>query len=367
MAQVVNPIYDTVFKYLMQDEKVAKVLIGNILKTKVVSIQMNNNEYSAMLPDGKKIFKLDFSATILDKSGKHQLVHIEVQKALEEGEIMRFRSYLGAIYMDQTKKYQESIKNPKTNEETIVEHPLPIHSIYILGHELGDGLDKSVMHGENIFRDEEGNIIQIPANNDYINGLTHTITFVIAPLTKKNVKTHLDRLLTIFSDTAPNSQFIELDEYYDDSDDYRTIMRVLQKASADKQLRGDLDLEQYAWNNQIKMERRISEMGIKLSQMDEQLSQKLAQLSQKEALLTQQEAQLTQKDAQLSQQEAQLTQKDAQLSQQEAQLSQQEVQLSQQKAQLTAAIKALSTTNSVAQIAQIMNISQQQVEEILKS
>ena len=43
MAHVVNPIYDTVFKYIMQDEKVAKVLIGNILKTKVVSIQMNNN------------------------------------------------------------------------------------------------------------------------------------------------------------------------------------------------------------------------------------------------------------------------------------------------------------------------------------
>ena len=352
MAQVVNPIYDTVFKYLMQDEKVAKVLIGNILKTKVVSIQMNNNEYSALLPDGKKIFKLDFSATILDKSGKHQLVHIEVQKALEEGEIMRFRAYLGAIYMDQTKKYQETIKNSQNNAETIVEHPLPIHSIYILGHELGNGLQQSVMHGENIFKDQEGNIIQIPDNNDYINGLTHTVTFVIAPLTKQNVKTHLDRLLTIFSDTAPNSQLIELDEYYDDSDDYRTIMRVLQKASADKQLRGDLDLEQYAWNNQIKMERRAEELQGRIDKMGAQLSQKDAQLSQQEA--------------QHSQQKDQLSQKDAQLSQKDAQLSQQEAQLSQQKDQLSAAIKALSVTSTAAQIAQILNISQQQVEEILK-
>ena len=316
MAQVVNPIYDTVFKYLMQDEKVAKVLIGNILKTKVVSIQMNNNEYSALLPDGKKVFKLDFSATILDKSGKHQLVHIEVQKALEEGEIMRFRAYLGAIYMDETKKYQETVKNPKTKTETIVEHPLPIHSIYILGHELGDGLQHSVMLGENVFKDQDGNIIKIPTNNDYINGLTHTVTFVIAPLTKKNVKTHLDKLLTIFSDTEPNSKVIELDEYYDDSEDYRTIMRVLQKASADKQLRGDLDLEQYAWNNQLKMERRAQELQGRIDEMG-------------------------------------------------AQLSQQEAQLSQQKAQLTAAIKALSATSSAAQIAQILNIGQEQVEEIL--
>ena len=310
MAHVVNPIYDTVFKYIMQDEKVAKVLIGNILKTKVVSIQMNNNEYAAMLPDGKKVFKLDFSATILDKENKQQLVHIEVQKALEEGEIMRFRHYLGAIYMDSTKKYQEIIKNPKTKEEITVEHPLPIHTIYILGHELGSGLNNSVMHGENIFKDQDGNVIQIPENNDYINGLTHTVTFVIAPLTKKNVKTHLDRLLSIFSDCEPNKEEIEIDEYFDDSDDYRTLMKALQKASVDKQLRGNLELEQYEWAKQTKLMKNNAELR-----------------------------------AQLSQQQEQLFQKDAQLS---------------------AAIKALSATNSAGQIAQILNVSKQQVEMILK-
>ena len=310
MAHVVNPIYDTVFKYIMQDEKVAKVLIGNILKTKVVSIQMNNNEYAAMLPDGKKVFKLDFSATILDKLGKQQLVHIEVQKALEEGEIMRFRHYLGAIYMDATKKYQETITNPKTNEKITVEHPLPIHTIYILGHELGSGLSNSVMHGENIFKDQDGNVIQIPENNDYINGLTHTVTFVIAPLTKKNVKTHLDRLLSIFSDCEPNKEEIEIDEYFDDSDDYRTLMKALQKASVDKQLRGNLELEQYEWAKQTKLMKNNAELR-----------------------------------AQLSQQQEQLIQKDAQLS---------------------AAIKALSATNSAEQIAKILDVSKQQVEMILK-
>jgi hypothetical protein len=336
----------------MQDEKVAKVLIGNILKTKVVSIQMNNNEYAAMLPDGKKVFKLDFSATILDKEDKHQLVHIEVQKALEEGEIMRFRHYLGAIYMDATKKYQETISNPKTDEKIIVEHPLPIHTIYILGHELGSGLNNSVMHGENIFKDQDGNVIQIPENNDYINGLTHTVTFVIAPLTKKNVKTHLDRLLSIFGDCEPNKQEIEIDEYFDDSDDYRTLMKALQKASVDKQLRGNLELEQYEWAKQTKLIKRNLELQGMVDEKEKQLSQKDAQLSQK--------------DAQLSQKDAQLSQKDAQLSQKEAQLSQQQAQLSQQQVQLSAAIKALSATNSTEQIARILNVNKQQVEMILK-
>ncbi|MBR4266555.1 MAG: hypothetical protein IKQ46_10930, partial [Bacteroidales bacterium] len=169
--------------------------------------------------------------------------------------------------------------------------------------ELGSGLNKSVMHGENIFKDQDGNIIQIPPDNDYLNGLTHTVSFVIAPLTKKNVKTHLDRLLSIFSDCEPNKEEIEIDEYFDDSDDYRTLMKALQKASVDKQLRGNLELEQYEWAKQTKLMKSNAEL-------QEQLSQKNAQLS--------------------------------------------------------AAIKALSATNSAEQIAQILNVDKQQVDEILK-
>ncbi len=31
MVKVYNPIYDTVFKYLMEDDRAAKVLLGSIL------------------------------------------------------------------------------------------------------------------------------------------------------------------------------------------------------------------------------------------------------------------------------------------------------------------------------------------------
>ena len=49
-----------------------------------------------------------------------------------------------------------------------------------------------------------------------------------------------------------------------------------------------------------------------------------------------------------------------------AQLSQQQEQLIQKDAQLSAAIKALSATNSAEQIAKILDVSKQQVEMILK-
>ena len=34
MVKVFTPIYDTVFKYLMEDDKTAKVLLGSILDKK---------------------------------------------------------------------------------------------------------------------------------------------------------------------------------------------------------------------------------------------------------------------------------------------------------------------------------------------
>ncbi|MCQ2974070.1 MAG: hypothetical protein MJ211_04595 [Bacteroidales bacterium] len=286
MARVVNPIYDTVFKYIMQDPRVAKVLIGNILNTKIEDISMNNNEYSAILPDGKHVFKLDFTATILDNNNKKQLIHIEVQKALESGEIMRFREYLGALYMDKTKCDKEIVQTYKGRTKEI-EHPYPIHSIYILGHELGDGLKYSVMKGENIFFDQQGNVINVPENNDYIKGLTHKITFVIAPLTKNNVKTHLDRLLTIFCECNPNNpqHEIEIDEYFDDSEDYKILIQALQKASGDKQLQGNLNLEQHAWKNFINLENEnkdlkeiVNEQHSKLVEQENKLIEKENQI-----------------------------------------------------------------------------------------
>jgi len=139
-------------------------------------------------------------------------------------------------------------------------------------------------------------------------------------------------LLSIFSDCEPNKEEIEIDEYFDDSDDYRTLMKALQKASVDKQLRGNLELEQYEWAKQTKLMKNNVELR----------------------------EQLLQKDAQLLQKDAQLTQKDAQLTQQQEQLLQRDVQLS-------AAIKALSATNSAEQISKILNVSKHQVEEILKA
>ncbi|MDY4175465.1 MAG: hypothetical protein SOY07_09280, partial [Bacteroidales bacterium] len=45
MVQILNPIYDTSFKYLMSDEKVARILLSALLKRNVTSLALASQEY----------------------------------------------------------------------------------------------------------------------------------------------------------------------------------------------------------------------------------------------------------------------------------------------------------------------------------
>ena len=38
---VANPIYDSVFKFLMEDERIAKTVLAALLKKEVVSVEMS--------------------------------------------------------------------------------------------------------------------------------------------------------------------------------------------------------------------------------------------------------------------------------------------------------------------------------------
>ena len=43
---IANPIYDSVFKFLMEDERAAKVLLSALLKQEVRDLKMRRNEYT---------------------------------------------------------------------------------------------------------------------------------------------------------------------------------------------------------------------------------------------------------------------------------------------------------------------------------
>jgi hypothetical protein len=45
MIYVANPLYDAVFKYMMEDERIAKTLLSALLQKTVIAVEMRRHEY----------------------------------------------------------------------------------------------------------------------------------------------------------------------------------------------------------------------------------------------------------------------------------------------------------------------------------
>ena len=117
---IANPIYDVVFKRLMENRKVAKFFIETLIGQTVESIEVKPQEFTYVDKlAGVALFRLDFIATVKTESGEYKKVLIEIQKAKNEVDLMRFRKYVAEQYG----------KEDTINNEQMV---LPITTIYIL-------------------------------------------------------------------------------------------------------------------------------------------------------------------------------------------------------------------------------------------
>jgi len=125
--KVANPIYDVVFKYLLEDNKIAKLLISSLLGVEIRELSLRPQEFSTNLSKQTlTVYRVDFKAEIVLSSGETKIVLIEIQKAKFTTDIMRFRKYLGEQYALKTNSVQ--------TEKKII--PLPIITIYFLGYGL---------------------------------------------------------------------------------------------------------------------------------------------------------------------------------------------------------------------------------------
>ena len=77
---VANPIYDSVFKFLMEDERIAKTVLTALLKKEVVSVEMRRHEHPNITRDNISMFRIDFAARVRAEEGSVRLILIELQK-----------------------------------------------------------------------------------------------------------------------------------------------------------------------------------------------------------------------------------------------------------------------------------------------
>ncbi|MCK6695280.1 MAG: hypothetical protein L6Q97_24660, partial [Thermoanaerobaculia bacterium] len=236
MVQIANPIYDVVFKYLMNDEKVAKLLLSAIIGREVVSLEFRPTEHHFPVGEMLMVLRMDFSARILDEHGNQELIILELQKAKLATDIMRFRRYLGEQY---------------GNKENVVREPaaeypyrkaLPILSIYFLGHTL-DHVKAPVVRVNRRYIDAATGE-QIHEKEEFIESLTHDSIIIQIPYLKGRRRTELEQLLTLFdqSATADDPHFLQVNEE-DLPERYRPLLRRLQKAVADPVVRQTMEAE----------------------------------------------------------------------------------------------------------------------------
>ncbi len=293
MIQIANPIYDSVFKYMMQNRKVCMILLGALLNVEIVEVDLIHNELVRANLKGFGILRLDFLAKVKKNDGSFEMVSIEVQKAEKVTEIVRFRRYLSRLYDTEAYETKTIKKKNRKNEEVeeIVETPIHIIAIYFLGHPLEDVTEPVIYYSPKA-TDVLGEPIEKAELNPFFKYLSHNSIVVQIPYLRKNARTKVEEILEIFdqSNIMPNNEhYLMLNDLNNKSDGYNTIVKQLAKAVADREIKMAMEIEdEYASDieDRVELEEIVEEQKEKLEEQKKQLSQKDEQLSQKDEQLS---------------------------------------------------------------------------------
>ena len=315
---VANPIYDSVFKFLMEDERIAKTVLSALLKKDVVSVEMRRHEHPNITRDKISMFRIDFAARVREDNGDVRLILIELQKTWLDTETLRFRRYLAAQY-----NAEENIMKDGDNKGFAV----PMVAVYLLGHRIGD-IDKAVVYASHETLDYDGQVVENGKKDPFISSLIHDSIIVQIPLLHGKINNKLDKVLSVFDQSyrdASNQQLLCLDpKAYEGDNDMMYILRRLSMAAMSAEVRQEMNDE------------------------DEFYS-----------LLEARETQLMKQNQIISDQKAQISDQKAQISDQKAQISDQKARI---KAMAQAMVKAGMTMDAIAKT---INCSVQEVEQLM--
>jgi hypothetical protein len=276
---IANPIYDVVFKYLLEDLEIAKELLSTILGVKVLNVTVKSQEELVVTDVGEiRIFRVDFKAVIEQENGEQKKVLIELQKAKQSYDLLRFRKYLGKNYIE-----AETRKNKKGKD---VGYAIEIITIYFLGFELAY-VPIPVLNVKRNYIDAITGT-QLNVNEEFINMLTHESYTIQIPRLKLKQQSEMEQVLEIFSQAYVTEDAHRVDFKGQQVNPLvQKIVRRLKKAAASEKLREEMDAED-----------AIDRI---LGKKDEIIEEKDAIIKQKESLLEEKDSLLEEKDSLLEQ------------------------------------------------------------------
>jgi hypothetical protein len=248
---IANPLYDVVFRYMMEDNKVAKLFLSAIIGEEIEELIFKPTEYSRKIEDKDiTVTRMDFSTKIRLENGDYRLILIELQKSKYFFQIMRFRRYLGKQYQNPENFYTVAEREEK--------YGLPIYPIYILG----EAFTEEKIPVIQVRRDyiDAATQEKILEKYPFIEALTHDATVIQIPYLKENRWTVLEQFLEIFDQTKKSDEtghFLEINEE-DYPERYHEIIRRLRKAIANPQIESDMDFEDDVFEAFNKQENKLA-------------------------------------------------------------------------------------------------------------
>ena len=271
---IANPIYDVVFKRMMENDKVARFFIGTLLEQTIENVEVKPQEftYTDELA-GLSVFRLDFIATIKTETGEYKKVLIEIQKAKNEIDVMRFRNYLAEHY-----KKEDTI-----NDEKVA---LPITTIYILGFKLPE-IHTSCIKVERKYKDLINKII-LEVKSNFVEKLTHDSYVVQVERITDRYSTKLDKLLSVFEQTnfVDDKKIIKEFNHTADIEEVKIMTDILHYSGTDPKEKKMIEIEQEAWRTVNAMfEDKEKKYKKELNEKDQELNEKNHELNEKNQII----------------------------------------------------------------------------------
>ena len=235
---IANPGYNVVFKYLFDDEKVARLMLSALLGKEVLGLQARPSDAHLvpLRPDGAQllVLRMDFLATVRLGSGGHQPVLIELRKARSAQEVQRFRRYLGSSYASPENVYLDQDGKKRA---------LPIATIYFLREGL-DCLDVPVFNINQHFLDAATGK-EARSTDPFVEATIHNAIVVQSNRLKYRRRNELERLLGVFDqDQAAQGDPHLLDILEEDVPEGQwEVMRRLMRAGAEQEVLNGMAME----------------------------------------------------------------------------------------------------------------------------
>ena len=350
---VANPIYDSVFKFLMDDERIAKTVLSALLKKEVLSVEMRKHEHPNITRDKLSMFRIDFAARVRENDGSTQLILIELQKTWLDTETLRFRRYLAAQY-----NAEENIQKQGENKG----YALPMVAVYLLGHRVGD-IDKPVVYVGHKALDYDGKEVKNGEKDPFISSLIHDSIIVQIPLLHGKINNRLDKVLSVFDQsqrTEESQQIINLEEnLYKDDPEMMQIIHRLSLATMSAEVRQEM-------NDEDEFFAVIEARDTQVMKQKKIISEQQDMITEQRGKITEQQGKITEQQDRITEQQDRITEQQGKITEQQGKITEQQDRITEQNAQIKAMAQAMLKNGvSIDIIAQTINKSIEEVKAML--